>query len=144
MPDFSQPGKDGALPSGTPEWREGLGELTPRGLIYTGRNARSILAQCVQLNVVQFEIDAYTLALLHLQARLHERRQARPGSHQLISAGGQPSQFVLAARIAVHGLRCSSGRAFHLNRHFADRRIHAIGDRPGHRAGALPEGRQGN
>lgn len=43
MPDFSQPGKDGALPSGTPEWREGLGELTPRGLIYTGRSARNIL-----------------------------------------------------------------------------------------------------
>src|SRR5438876_9912408 len=43
MPDFSQPGKDGALPNGVPEWRDGLGELTTRGLIYTSRGARSVL-----------------------------------------------------------------------------------------------------
>jgi hypothetical protein len=43
VPDFSRPGQDGALPSGTPEWREGLGELTPRGLIYTARAARNLL-----------------------------------------------------------------------------------------------------
>ena len=44
MPDFSQPGSDGALPGGVPEWREGLGELTTRGLIYTARPARTALA----------------------------------------------------------------------------------------------------
>lgn len=43
MPDFSQPGNDGALPSEVPEWRDGLGELTTRGLIYTSRGARSVL-----------------------------------------------------------------------------------------------------
>ena len=43
MPDFSQPGNDGALPNGVPEWRDGLGELTTRGLIYTSRGARSVL-----------------------------------------------------------------------------------------------------
>src|SRR4051794_33463923 len=43
MPDFSQPGKDGRLPSGVPEWRDGLGELTTRGLIYTARGARSVV-----------------------------------------------------------------------------------------------------
>src|SRR6476646_2069920 len=43
MPDFSQPGRDGALPAGGPGWREGLGELTTRGLIYTSRGARSVL-----------------------------------------------------------------------------------------------------
>lgn len=43
MPDFSQPGEDGTLPSGVPEWRDGLGELTTRGLVYTSRGARSVL-----------------------------------------------------------------------------------------------------
>jgi len=43
VPDFSQPGNDGALPNGVPEWRHGLGELTTRGLIYTSRGARSVL-----------------------------------------------------------------------------------------------------
>jgi hypothetical protein len=43
MPDFSRPGTDGALPKGVPESREGLGELTTRGLIYTSRGARSVI-----------------------------------------------------------------------------------------------------
>lgn len=43
MPDFSQPGSHGALPRGVPEWRDGLGELTTRGLIYTSRGARNVL-----------------------------------------------------------------------------------------------------
>jgi hypothetical protein len=43
MPDFSQPGNDGALPGGVPQWRDGLGELTTRGLVYTSRGARSVL-----------------------------------------------------------------------------------------------------
>jgi hypothetical protein len=44
MPDFSLPGKDGALPAGVPDRRDGLGELTARGLIYTARGARTVLA----------------------------------------------------------------------------------------------------
>jgi hypothetical protein len=43
MPDFSLPGSDGALPEGVPEWRDKLGGLMPRGLVYTGRNARDVL-----------------------------------------------------------------------------------------------------
>jgi hypothetical protein len=44
VPDYFQPGRDGALPGGVPEWREGLGELTTRGLIYTARGAQIVLA----------------------------------------------------------------------------------------------------
>ncbi len=44
QPDFTfQPGQDGALPDGVPEWRDGVGELMTRGLIYTARDARSVL-----------------------------------------------------------------------------------------------------
>jgi hypothetical protein len=43
MPDFSRPGSEGALPEGVPDWREGLGSLMPRGLIYTGRQARDVV-----------------------------------------------------------------------------------------------------
>ncbi|HLK65620.1 MAG TPA: hypothetical protein VKU19_19415 [Bryobacteraceae bacterium] len=43
MPDFSQPGTDGAVPPDVAEWREGLGGLTIRGLIYTGEGARIAL-----------------------------------------------------------------------------------------------------
>lgn len=44
MRDFSRPSKDGALPYGVPDWRDGLGELTARGLIYTARGAQTVLA----------------------------------------------------------------------------------------------------
>lgn len=37
MPDFSKPGSDGALPEGVAAWRDKLGELTTRGVIYTTR-----------------------------------------------------------------------------------------------------------
>jgi len=40
----SSSGNDGAPPTEAQEWREGLGELTTRGLIYTARGARNVLA----------------------------------------------------------------------------------------------------
>jgi hypothetical protein len=44
VPDFTQPGRDGSLPDGVPEWRDGLGTLTRRGLIYTSRGARDVIS----------------------------------------------------------------------------------------------------
>ncbi|HXP87686.1 MAG TPA: hypothetical protein VN841_23335 [Bryobacteraceae bacterium] len=46
MPDFSRPGSDGSLPAGVPEWRDNLGQLAERGLIYTVRSHN--LASCHQ------------------------------------------------------------------------------------------------
>ena len=43
VPDFSRPGRDGAWPNGIPEWRDGLGDLTSRGLIYTSRGSRMVV-----------------------------------------------------------------------------------------------------
>lgn len=42
MADFSKPGRDGEMP-GVPAWRDGLGELTRRGLIYSGRGPVTVV-----------------------------------------------------------------------------------------------------
>ena len=42
-PDFRQPGVEGDLPRGVPEWRDGLGELTAHGLIYTASDVQNVV-----------------------------------------------------------------------------------------------------
>jgi hypothetical protein len=92
MPDFSQPGSDGELPPGVPTWREGLGELMPRGVIYTARGACSILACDRQYRLsAGFKIKvpkdtSFTgYSMLYTRVRLLDARAA-----QLRCAHGEP------------------------------------------------------
>ena len=70
MPDFSQPGKDGVLPSGVPEWRDGLGQLTTRGLVYTARGARTVLA-CDQKYRITAGFKKRSLKAARLQSTMN-------------------------------------------------------------------------
>jgi hypothetical protein len=101
LPDFSQPGKDGDLPAGVPDWREGLGGLMTRGLIYTAWSARDVLPcdQKYRINAA-FKQKAIKPASLANYADVYGRvtRIAAGRASEMSCAHGEP----LHARIYGH------------------------------------------
>ncbi len=110
MPDFSQPGSDGVLPEGVPEWRDRLGSLMPRGLVYTGRNTRDVLpcdckyriAACFKQRVAKGELFDYA-SIYRRAARLAGDRAA-----EMACGHGEP----LHSRILCHTWRSIPGAEF--------------------------------
>ena len=109
MPDFLQPGSDGELPSGVPEWREGLGELTTRGLIYTARGARTIIACDRKYRITAgFKQKAAKGSRFTNYAELYRRvtRLASARADEMSCSGhGEP----LHSRVLGHLWQCISG-----------------------------------
>lgn len=111
MPNFSQPGKEGALPEGVPEWRDGLGELTTRGLIYTSRGARSIVP-CDQTYRItagfkqKMAKGSLFTKFAHIYQRVNRLVQARAA--EMSCAHGEP----LHTRILGHTWTCFPGSSY--------------------------------
>jgi hypothetical protein len=111
MPDFSQPGEDGMLPSGVPEWRDGLGDLTTRGLIYTSRGARSVLPCDQKYRITTgFKQQAAKGSSFARYADLYQRvtRLAGARAAEMSCAHGEP----LHTRILGHSWTCIPGNSY--------------------------------
>ena len=108
MPDFCQPGKEGALPRGVPEWRDGLGGLMTRGLIYTARGASSFL-RCDQKYRITagFKQKVAKTSSFTGYVDIYQRvtRLAASRAAEICCAHGEP----LHARIAGHSWSCIPG-----------------------------------
>jgi hypothetical protein len=110
MPDFSQPGRDGALPEGVPEWREALGSLMPRGLIYTGRNAQDVVPCDRQYRIAAVFKQKVAKGGLFDYADIYQRaaRLAGDRAAEMCCGHGEP----LRARILRHTWRSIPGAEF--------------------------------
>ena len=111
MPDFSQPGKDGTLPNGVPEWRDGLGELTTRGLIYTSRGARSVLLCNQRYRITAgFKQKVAKGSSFTKYADIYQRvtRLAATRASEMSCAHGEP----LHTRILGHSWTCLRGNSY--------------------------------